>query len=89
MSTCVILSLGGGVFDQLPRKNSEIIRDKLPPYEGDIVLPRQVVQAILGNFPLTKLSNLGCGEVIQPMNHMMSLTTCDFGFLRPSWSSKP
>lgn len=35
----VILSLGGGVFDQLPRKNHETIRDKLPPYDGDIVLP--------------------------------------------------
>lgn len=94
MSTCVILSLGGGVFDQLPRKNRETIRDKLPPYEGDIVLPTsclpepkplvaifcQVVEAILGNFPLlAKLSNLGGGEVTQPMNHMMSLTTCDFG----------
>ena len=42
-------------------------------------MPRQVVQAILGNCPLTKLSNLGGGEVIQQMDHMMSLTTCDFG----------
>ena len=60
----------------------------LPEPKPLVAIFCQVVEAILGNFPLlAKLSNLGGGEVTQPMNHMMSLTTCEI--LHPSWSSKP
>lgn len=104
MSTCVILSLGGGVFDQLPRKNRETIRDKLPPYEGDIVLPSTL---------LTRTKAPGCYILPSCWGHSWEFSTTSwtiklggwgghsaneshdvfdnllFWILRPSWSSKP